>query len=401
MVSPRRTRVEATGERAAVTPLELFFDLVFVFALTQIDELMADHPSVVGIVRGVLLLAVMWWSWTGYAWLGNVARADEGAVRVAMFTAMGGVFVAAITIPEAFDDHPGGLDGPVVFACCYLAVRVVHLIMFLVVSRGDPRLRGQVVRFLPSMVVATALLFVASQTTGTAQTLLWLGALAGDYLGTLAAGTHWRLASTSHFAERHGAIVLVALGESVVATGIGIAPVPVSWPIVIGVLLGLAICAALWWAYFDVTALIAGAALARAEGDRRIRLARNGYSFLHLPMVIGVIMMALGLQKVLGDVGGADGHPPSAPLTGVPLDALYGGAALYLLAHVAFKRYVTGQLKAARPLTAVLLVALIPVMARVPALAALGVLAAVLIALVGWETHRFREQRHRLRHAEH
>ena len=131
--------METVEEHATVTPLELFFDLVFVFALTQVTDWMADDPTPTAVLRGVLILVVMWWCWVGYAWLGNVVRADEGVVRVGMFAAMAGVFVAAITIPEAFDDLPGGLYGPAVFAFCYFTVRAVHLVMFWLASREDPQ----------------------------------------------------------------------------------------------------------------------------------------------------------------------------------------------------------------------------------------------------------------------
>jgi low temperature requirement protein LtrA len=401
MATPRRARVETTGERAAVTPLELFFDLVFVFAITQITDLMAEDPTVGNVFRGVLVIGILWWTWVGYSWLGNIARADEGILRVAMFVAMGGVFIAAITIPEAFDDGPGGLHGPTVFALCYFVVRLVHLFMFWIVSRDDRDLRGQVLRFAPSMVVGTVLLLIAAQTSGTTQTLLWVAALLGDYVGTYLSGTGWRLASASHFAERHGLIILIALGESIVATGIGIAKVPVSLPIVAAVLLGLAISGALWWAYFDVTALLTEHALAAATGERQIRLARGGYTFLHLPMIIGVVLLSLGLKKAIGYVAGVDEHTLADPLYGVPMAVLYGGTALYLLAHVGFKYFMTGNLSVLRTVVAVLLVALAPVMALVPALVSLTVLAVVVMTLVGIETHRYRELRHAIRHGEH
>jgi low temperature requirement protein LtrA len=398
MATPRRARVEAVGERAAVTPLELFFDLVFVFALTRVTDWMADDVTVTALLRGTLILVVMWWCWIGYSWLGNVARADEGIVRVGMFAAMAGVFVAAITIPEAFDDLPGGLYGPAVFAVAYFCVRAVHLALFWVVSGNDPQLRAQIVRWIPSVVLGTAFLLAASQAEGTAQTLLWLAALVGDYVGTLLAGTHWRLRSPSHFAERYGLIIIVALGESIVSIGIGVAALPVSWPIIVACVLGLAVSGALWWAYFDVTALLTERALAAVDGTRQIALARGGYTFLHLPMVIGVIMMSLGLKKVLGYVGGDEGHTLADPIYGLPLVALYGGAALYLLAHVGFKAYLTGTLSRVRLGVAVLLVALIPVVAVLPALVTLAVLAVVLCVLVWWETHHYAEERDRLRH---
>jgi low temperature requirement protein LtrA len=401
MAAPRRARVEAVGSQASVTPLELFFDLVFVFALTQITDLMAESPSVEGLVRGALILTVLWWCWVGYAWLCNVAKADEGVIRLAMFVAMGVLFVAAITIPEAFDDGPGGLFGPAVFAFCYLGFRVVHVVMFWIVSREDPVLRGQILRFIPSVVLGTTLLLLASQTTGTTQTLLWFAALVGDYVGTVLSGTNWRIASARHFSERHGLIVLVALGESIVATGIGIAQVPVNWPIIGAVLLGLAISGALWWAYFDVTSIITERALAAADGVRQIKLARNGYSFLHLPMVIGIIMMSLGLKKAIGYVAGVDDHTLADPIYGVPLGALYGGAALYLLAHVAFKYLMTSSLNVERIVVVALLIVLVPMVAHVPALVTLAVLTVVLAALIGFETYRYAELRDQVRHGDH
>ncbi|HZG89256.1 MAG TPA: low temperature requirement protein A [Pseudonocardia sp.] len=400
MTTPRRARFEAVGERATATPIELFFDLVFVFALTRVTDWMAEDPTVDHVLRGILIIAVMWWCWVGYAWLGNMVKADEGLMRLGLFTAMGAVFVGAITIPEAFDDLPGGLDGPVVFAFCYFAVRAVHIVLFWLASSSDPQMRGQVLRFLPSMLTGTALLLVASQTTGTTQTLLWLAALIGDYLGTYLSGANWRLRSAGHFAERHGLIIIVALGESIVSIGIGVAALPVSWPIILATVLGLTVVWALWWAYFDVSALIAERALATASGPRQVRLARGGYSLLHLPMVIGIIMMALGLKKALEYTGDADHHSLADPLYGVPLVALYGGAALYLLAHVGFKRYLTGQLNIERLVVAVLLVAVTPLVAMLPAMASLAIVAVVLAALIGWETHRLAEQRHAIRHAE-
>jgi low temperature requirement protein LtrA len=394
--------METAEEREQrVTSLELFFDLVFVFALTQVTELMAEHTAAVDVLRGLLVITVMWWCWIAYAWLCNVVRADQGIVRLGLFVAMGAVFVQAITIPEAFDDLPGGLHGPMVFACCYFVVRAVHVVMFWLASGDDPQLRGQVLRFLPSMLAGTILLLIASQTTGTTQTVLWFAALAGDYLGTLVAGTKWRMRSARHFAERHGLIIIVALGESIVATGVGVAHLPISWPIIAASVLGLVVAGALWWAYFDVTALITERALAAAEGERQIPLARGGYTFLHLPMVVGIILMALGLKKVLGYVGGEDGHTVADPIYGIPLAALYGGAALYLLGHIGFKRYLTGSLNLERLIVAVLLLALIPAVAMLPALVSLAVLAVVLSALIGYETFRYAEERRQVRGAAH
>ena len=402
MSIPRRgRRLEAVDEREAVTPLELFFDLVFVFALTQVTEFMAEEAHAVDVLRGVLAIAVLWWCWIGYSWLCSLLRAEQGLMRLGLFAAMAALFVQAITIPEAFDDLPGGLHGPMVFACCYFVVRAVHIAMFWLASREDQQLRGQILRFLPSMLAGTILLLIASQTTGTTQTVLWFAALAGDYLGTLAAGSKWRMGSAAHYAERYGLIIIVALGESIVAIGVGVAHLPISWPIIAASVLGLVVSGALWWAYFDITALITERALVAADGERQVRLARGGYTMLHLPMVAGIVLMALGLKKVLGYVGGEEGHTVADPIYGIPLAALYGGAALYLLGHVGFTRYVAGSLNIERLVVVVLLLALLPVAAMLPALVTLAVLAVVLAALIGYETFRHAEQRRQVRGAAH
>ncbi len=388
-------------ERSSVTPLELFFDLVFVFALTQVTAFMTADSTGVNVLRGALVVGVLWWCWVGYAWLGNVVRADEGVIRLAMFGAMAGLFVAALAIPEAFDDLPGGLSGPVVFAFCYLVVRVAHLVLFWVISRDDPGLRSQILRFAPSVAIGTTLLLVASQFSGWVQTLLWAAALLGDYLGTILAGARgWRLNSAKHFAERHGLILIVALGESIVAIGVGVAAKPISWPIIVASVLGLALSAALWWAYFDVVALVGERVLSRARGEHRARLARDSYSYLHLPMVLGIVLMAVGLKKVLNYVAGDDGHTLADPLYGVPLYALYGGVVLYLLGHIGFRLRNVGTVNWQRLVVAGLLLALIPVVSALPALAALGVLTAVMVGLIGYEALRFAAVRDRVRHQE-
>jgi low temperature requirement protein LtrA len=391
--------MEVVREDASVTPLELFFDLVFVFGLTQVTALMAENLSAQGLVRGLLVLGLLWWSWVGYAWLGNVVRADEGAARLALLGAMAAMLVLALTIPEAFNDLPGGLPGPVVVGLCYFSFRALHLILFWIISRGDEGLRRQVIRFTPSMLGGTLLLLLASRLEGATQTTLWGVALAADYGGTLLAGSSgWRLRSARHFAERHGLILIVALGESIVAIGVGMAELAISWPIIVAAVLGLALSAALWWVYFDVTSLIAERALSAAPERDRARLARDAYSYLHLPLVVGVVLLALGMKKLLEYVGDAEQHDLADPLTGMGLYALYGGVSLYLLAHAAFKLRTTHSLTVARIVVALVLVALLPVATHLPALAALILLTAVTGTLIAFETWRFAEARDDIRH---
>ncbi|MGW5387490.1 low temperature requirement protein A [Nocardia sp. NPDC003963] len=395
----QRSRIQPMGEDASVTQLELFFDLVLVFAFTMVTDLAAEEPTAVNMLRSLLVLAVLWWVWIDYAWLGNVLRADEGVTRVAMFVAMGGGFLAAITIPEAFQDKSGGWYGPLVFAMAYLLVRLVHLAMFWLASAEDAQLRGQVLRWaLGSITVGTTLLVIAATTSGTAQICLWIAAIGGDYLWTHFAGNDWRLNSPGHFAERHGLIIIVALGESIVAIGIGVAGLPVSWPIVVAAMLGLMVSGLLWWAYFDTEALRVEHALRAATGARQIAIARTCYTFWHFPMIVGIIALSLGLKKVLVYVGDESDHTLTDALTGIPLVALYGGVVLFLAGLVGFDRFGAGRTGFLRPVTAVVLCALTPLAAKLPALAALGLLCGVLTLLIAWETVRFAETRDRIRH---
>lgn len=392
----RRALLPTGGLRdsAAVSPLELFFDLVFVFALTQVTATMAANLTVRGIVEGMMVVGLLWWSWTGYAWLGNLVRPDLGTVRLGMFAAMFTLFVLALAIPEAFADAPGGLHGPTVVAGCYFVFRLLHLYLFWAKAQGDTALRGQILRFMPSMLVATALLLGAAATDGAPRTWLWGAALVADYVGTYLGGSRgWRIRSASHFADRHGLIVIVAFGESIVAIGVGVAQLPISWPIVAASLLGLTTCAALWWQYFDATAPLAERALAAAPDDKRAGLARDAYSFLHLPMIAGIALLALGLKKVLEYVGEERLHNLSDPIPAIAGAALFGGVVLFLAAHVAFTVRTLGRANRAPLVVSALLVASLPAAVVLPALASLALIAAAVVALVAFESVRHADER--------
>ncbi|MEV1316791.1 low temperature requirement protein A [Micromonospora arborensis] len=406
----RASRMRVMTEGSTVTPLELFFDLVFVYAFTQVTALMADDLTAGGLLRGLLLLAVLWWCWCCYAWLGNTVRVDEGLLRVVLFAVMATMFVVAVTIPEAFDDLPGGLSGPVVFAACYLVVRVLHLVLYFFAARGNAGLRRQLLRAALPMLAGALLLFSAAlvpqrltdspQQVGTIRTVLWVLALAVDYGGIMAIGARgWRIFSAAHWAERHGLIIIIALGESLVAIGVGATALPISWPIIIASALAITVTAALWWAYFDVVSIAAERVLHRAEGVARAALGRDSYTYLHLPMVAGIILLALGFKKVLGYVGDGAHHKLGDPLHGLGLLALYGGVILYLLGHLCFRLRSMSSVNWPRAATVLLLVALLPVADRLPALAALGLLAVVCVAMVVAEVRLFGAARRELRDA--
>jgi low temperature requirement protein LtrA len=206
-----------------------------------------------------------------------------------------------------------------------------------------------------------------------------------DYLGVLVGRMRgWRV-SPEHFVERYGLVVIIALGESIVAIGVGAAGQPLDGGVIAAALLGIAVSASLWWSYFDWVAFVSQARLTEATGAERAALARDLYSYLHLPMVAGIVLFALGLKTTLADV---DGSLPTIPALG-----LVGGIALYLLAHVALRLRIGGGLGRGRPIASVLLLGLVPVAREVPALAALGLVAAVCVGLIAYEFLRHREER--------
>ena len=366
-----------------VTPLELFFDLVFVYAITQVTLLMSDDPTWHGVGRGLLVLAALWWAWTGYAWLTNTLEPEEGVVRAGMFAAMAALLVVALAVPDAFDADA------VLFGVAYLIVRLLHLQLYAMAAKSDPDLLQAVLRMVAPAALAPAIILVAGFFDGRAQVALWVIALAIDYLGVvIGRGQGWRV-SPAHFAERHGLIVIIALGESIVAIGIGAAGVSLTPSIVAAAVLGIVVVAALWWAYFDVYAVSAQRQLSEASGAARARLARDYYSYLHLPLIAGIVLFALGAKKTLEDVG--------EPLATVPATALCGGLALFFLTHVAFRFRLARSLGRGRPVAAIVLMALTPAALDLPALAALALVAAVCCSLIVYDVTHYREERAQVR----
>jgi low temperature requirement protein LtrA len=372
-------------EGEQVTPLELFFDLVFVLAITQCTALMAAQPTWGGLAKGMLALGMLWWAWVGYAWLTSVVDPEEGAVRLAMFAAMAALLVVSLCVPEAFEDL--GLT----FAVAYGFVRVGQLALFLVAAREDPTLRRSIwTGLVPSTAIGVTLLVVASALDGVAQGLVWAAALSLDMLGPYLFGSEgWKLVP-HHFAERHGLVLIIALGESIVAIGVG-ARAGVGAGVITAAVLGMALAATMWWAYFDVVAIVAERRLSSAAvGKEQNEMARDSYSFLHFPMVAGVVLVALGMKKTIAHV---DDH--LRPETAF---ALVGGLALYLLAHVAFRYRNVRSINRQRLVLAVVLLAAVPVADEVAALTALAAVAVAMTGLITYEALRFSDGRDLVRH---
>jgi low temperature requirement protein LtrA len=368
-----RERQDEAEQR--VTPLELFFDLVFVFAITQVTGFLADNATWDGLLRGAFLLAALWWAWAAYAWLTNTLNPEEGAVRIAVFGSMAAMLIVSLATPRAFGD-----DG-VVFGIAYFIVRALHLVLYALAGRGDPELFRAVLRILPSALIGAALLVVAGFLDGPVQMAVWAAALAIDYLWLLVVGMRgWRI-SPEHFVERHGLIIIIALGESIVAIGVGAAGVPTHAGTITAALLGIVVASALWWAYFDWTVYVAEARLADASGEERAVLARDLYSYFHLPMVAGIVLFALGMKTTLAHVDEA--------LDIITAVGLSGGLALYFAAHVAERVRMGGGWGHGRPVATVVLLAAIPIATQVPALAALAIVAGVCVALIAYEALRY------------
>jgi low temperature requirement protein LtrA len=371
------------GERR-VTSLELFFDLVFVFALTQVTGFLSHHLTWVGMLQAAALLTALWGAWAVYSWLTDAVPAEEAIpARLVIFCAMAAMFVASLTVPDAFGEYG------VIFGVAYFVVFVLQVLLFALATGRDPQQRRAILRLAPGFLGGPALLIVAGFLDGFAQGALWTLGLAIAYgVGVVRGVSGFRI-HPSHFAERHGHVVIIALGESIVAVGVGASGVGLDPAVLVSVVLGIALAAAIWWAYFDLARLSAERRLSEARAEERARLARDSYSYLHLPMVAGIIFAALGIEQTLADAGD--------PLATISAVALCGGVALYLLGHNAFRLREEGTMSVPRSVVAVVCLAFIGVGVTAPSMLTLAALASVLCGLVAFETATSREFRRELR----
>jgi low temperature requirement protein LtrA len=379
----RISGIRREGER--VTPLELFFDLVFVLAITQCTGLMSHDQTWSGLAQGLLILCVLWWAWVGYAWLTSVVDPEALAIRGVIFVAMAALLIVAICVQEAFDSLA------LAFALGIGVFRAAHIALFMLAGAEaeDDDLRRSVIGLAVSTAIAVAILVLASLFDGLAQGALWALAIFLDMAGPYFFGSEgWKLVP-GHFAERHGLIVIIALGESIVAIGVG-ASGALDLGIGTAAVLGVFLAAALWWTYFDVVALVSARRLAAAEpGRTQNALARDSYSYIHLLLVAGIVLMALGMKVTIGH------H--SEQLHDVPAFALLGGLAVYLLGLVAFRYRHVKSLNRHRLGLAIVLLILVPVATAVPALISLAVAVVLIWAMIAYEHRGYGPGREQLR----
>ena len=371
-----------TEREKRVTPFELYFDLVFVFAFTQVTALLAANLTWGGVLRGVLVLAALWWAWGAYAWLATTIDLSEGRTRLVMLVVIAAMLVVGLATPRAFTDDA------LAFGLGYATVRLLHLVLYAVAARDDPRLLRNVLGLAPTSMFAAALILVAAHFDGATEVLLWAIALVFDYCAPLVLDPGGWQVNAAHFAERFGLIYIIALGESVISIGVGAQGLDVTIGLVAVASLGVAVVTALWWTYFDVVAIVAEWRLTNARGGEQQAIARDSYTYLHLPMVAGVILFAVGVKKAVA-------HPGDS-LETVAAVSLAGGIALYLVAQVLVRLRNVGTISRPRCVAVAALAGIAVAGTSVPGVVQLLLVALVAALLVAWEAIRYRDQRRRV-----
>jgi low temperature requirement protein LtrA len=357
---------DSTSEATRVTTLELFFDLVFVFAITQLTSVLADAATVRAVVQVVLMLGVIWWMYAGYAWMTNAVSAHTTNRRLLLLGGMAGYFVLALAVPNAFTSS--GLA----FGLAYLLIVSVHTALF---TRATSASAARAIVTLAPFNLASALMIVAGGAVGgTSQYALWTAAFAFEWVTPIIRGIRGFAIAPAHFVERHGLVVLIAIGESVVAVGIGASHLPVDAGLVVAASLGLALSAALWWLYFGGTEAAAERALDSMPPLRRAHAALYGFGYWHLPLLLGVVAAAAEERHAFA-------HPFSA-LGWSRATILAGGVALFLAGDVLYRRELTIGRASIRAGAAVVALSTIPLGALVAPVAQIAALVALLVAVL-------------------
>ncbi|NGM15135.1 low temperature requirement protein A [Verrucosispora sioxanthis] len=393
-----------------VTRLELFFDLIFVFAFLNVAGLVSVEVTTQAVLSGVVVLALLWFCWTTFATLGNLVRADYGLLPLLGFGVMAAAFVLAIAIPQAFLNQPDDLTGPVVFAVAYLVLRGLTLVTFLyALSAADRNRRQLVVISVPAVVAvlvglaATASNWAPAEAVVDVRLALWVAALLVEYsVGLFLPYARWAVASAGHWAERHSLIVIIALGEAVISLGLGpgrFDRLALTAPVITGSVLGIALLATLWWLHFDTLLPSVEQAMHGTRGPERIALARDVFSYLHFVTIVAIVGTALGLKLVLEVVAVGEAGPLPWPAVSV----LYGSVALYLLMGVAVAARTFRRLRSTALAAAVVVSLLAVPAAALTPLVALAVLVAVCGVLVVIQRYSAADARARIKaslHAE-
>jgi low temperature requirement protein LtrA len=382
-VAPFIHEPSGSEEERKTSYLELFFDLVFVFAFTQVTALILEDTSVQGFVRAALVLALVWWAWSAYAWMTNAIDIENTVTRLIIFAAMAAGFFMALAVPDAFQDEAAW------FAVAYFVVRVLNSALYAWGARADRGLLLAVARLAPWFLLAAAVALVGGFVDPDYRAWIWLASLVIDVVGTLTvARAEWRV-SPSHFAERFALIVIIALGESIVAIGIATSELERDATYALSVIVAFAGVAALWWAYFDFTAVAAERSLRRASPAARGPLARDVFTYFHYPVVLGIILYAVAAKKTL--------EHPLDPLSEAGRWALGLGIAFFLGGFALMRLRVVHRVAWERIAAAAVSIVIAVALDGTDAIVTLGIVILVLLLSVAVETARLHELRAALR----
>jgi low temperature requirement protein LtrA len=379
-----RSRPVLTEPTHRATPFEIFFDLVFVVALTRVTTFMGHPLTPLSLVQGFILLLLLWIGWTNYTWLSNQAWADIGLIRAGSTVAMAALILIALAIPDAWQKRAGGVPASLTLALAYIVFTALHLVLYFHAAGGDRRLRTTVILYATTTSLAWIPLILGAMLNGIAQTLLWAAAFVINYVGGFLASalSGWQLRSPGHFTQRHGLVLIIALGEALTSAVIGSGATVAHGPVIAAELFAFTTAVCLWRLYFKGAAVTAGKALARTPTERRAQVATNAYSFAHFPMIAGIVYLALGIEQVLANLVENQPHRAAGtPLEWTATGALYGGVVLYLTGQAMFLRITAGSTPSAQLVALGAVLLLMPAARVLPALAVLGLLTALLVAL--------------------
>ena len=360
-----------------VTTLELFFDLVFVFTITQLTAVLYHAPTLRSLLQVVLMLGVIWWMYGGYAWMTNAVSANTTNRRLLLLGGMAGYFVLALAIPDAF-----GSSG-LAFGLAYLVVVGVHTTLFMRATSAS--VTSAILRLAPFNLVSALVVVAGGALGGTVQYVLWAAAGLFEWLTPVIRGNRGFDIAAAHFVERHGLVVIVAIGESVVAIGIGASHLAVDARLVVVATLGLALSACLWWLYFGGDDEQAERALAALAPVPRARAALNGFGYWHLVLLLGIVTVAAAERRGFTD--------PFESISWSVALMLAGGVALFLAADAFFRRELRIGSGTIRGAAALLALATVPVGALLFTTAQIGVLVALLVATMLVEARLTTERR--------
>jgi low temperature requirement protein LtrA len=365
------------GEGRNASTLELFFDLVYVFAITQVVSFIQEDPTITGFAKGAFILGLLWWTWSIYTWTTNWTGTQGVPIRLFLLAAMGATLLMSLAVPDAFG------EGSIWFGVTYFAVRMLAMGFYWVASKNHPTQRSAFIKFAPLSFVAAFLITVGGFLDTPWLGILWVAGAGLDVFSAINAGKGTFAIDAKHFAERFGLFVIIALGESIVGIGLAAADVPRDLIHVVGLAVMFVVAAGLWWSYFDKAAPLVETVFALKTGKARSRFARDAYSMLHYPIIVGIVFFAVAAEDVVAH--------PEAPLSTTVAIAMALGIAMVLVSMAASVFRTITRVFLVRIATGSGLIVLLWLTNGIDAVVTAAIVAVVLVGELIWEhTHYWR-----------